>query len=106
MSLHLGWSKNQELSMTVRLLDAEEAMSLGLVNHLVEAKDVVAKACEVAELFAANPSVAWKRTKARFREIALAGFDDAFHAGVLGQQETYAKGEPQTVIEAFMSKKK
>ncbi|MDD9904978.1 MAG: enoyl-CoA hydratase/isomerase family protein [Rhodospirillaceae bacterium] len=106
MSLHLGWSKNQELSMTGRLLDAEEAMSLGLVNHLVEAKDVVARACEVAELFAAKPSVAWKRTKARFREIALAGFDDAFRAGVLGQQEAYAKGEPQAVIDAFMSKKK
>ncbi len=92
--------------MTGRLLDAEEAMSLGLVNHLVEAKDIVVKAREVAELFAAKPSVAWKRTKARFREIALAVFDDAFRAGVLGPQEAYAKGELQTMIDAFMSKKK
>lgn len=105
MSLHLGWSKNQELSMTGRLLAAEEATSLGLINHLVARDQVVAKACEVAQSFSEKPSVAWKRTKARFREIALAGFDEAFRAGVLGQQEAYAKGEPQAVIDAFLGKK-
>ena len=49
-----------------------------------------------------QPSVAWARTKLRFREIALAGFDEAFRAGVLGQQDAYVKGEPQAVIDAFM----
>jgi enoyl-CoA hydratase/carnithine racemase len=105
IGLHLGWSKNQELSMTGRLLDAEEAVSLGLVNHLEAADAVVPKACAIAEEFAAKPSVAWRRTKARFREIALAGFDEVFRAGVLGQQEAYAKGQPQAVIDAFFSKK-
>ncbi len=103
MSLHLGWSKNQELSMSGRLMEAEEAHGLGLINHMVAADQVIAKACEVAETLAAKPSVAWARTKARFREIALAGFDEAFRAGVLGQQEAYAKGEPQAVIDAFMA---
>lgn len=103
MSLHLGWSKNQELSMTGRLLDAEEANSLGLINHLVERDQVVPTACEVARSFADKPTVAWKRTKARFREIALSGFEEAFRAGVLGQQEAYARGEPQAVIDAFMA---
>ena len=106
MGLHLGWSKNQELSMTGRLLTADEAQSLGLVNHLVAAEDVVSKACEIAADFAGKPSVAWKRTKARFREIALSGFDEAFRAGVQGQQEAYAKGEPQAVIDAFLNKKR
>tara|TARA_Y100000588_G_C14123372_1_gene868254 strand:+ start:454 stop:1212 length:759 start_codon:yes stop_codon:yes gene_type:complete len=106
MGLHLGWSKNQELSMTGRLLTAEEAQTLGLVNHLVAAEDVVSKACEIVTDFAEKPSVAWKRTKARFREIALSGFDEAFRAGVLGQQEAYAKGEPQAVIDAFLNKKR
>ena len=36
MSLHLGWSMNQELSMTGRLMEAEEAAALHIVNHLVE----------------------------------------------------------------------
>ena len=103
MSLHLGWSKNQELSMTGRLMEGGEAHGLGLINYMVEPDQVVAKACEVAETLAAKPAVAWARTKARFREIALAGFDEAFRAGVLGQQEAYATGEAQAVIEAVLA---
>ncbi len=104
MSLHFGWSMNQELSMTGRLMDAEEATALRIVNHLVERDALIEKACAVASEFSKKPSVAWARTKARFREIALAGFDEAFRAGVLGQQEAYAKGEPQAVIDAFLAK--
>jgi enoyl-CoA hydratase/carnithine racemase len=103
MSLHLGWSKNQELSMTGRLMEAAEAEGLGLINYMVEQDQVVSKACEVARTLAGKPAVAWARTKARFREIALAGFDEAFRAGVLGQQESYAKGEAQAIIEAFLA---
>jgi enoyl-CoA hydratase/carnithine racemase len=105
MSLHLCWSKNQELSMIGRLIEEEEATSLGLINHSVARDQVVSKACEIAWSFSEKPSVAWKRTKARFCEIAVAGFDEAFRAGVLGQQEAYAKGEPQAVINAFLGKK-
>ena len=31
--------------------------------------------------------------------------NEAFRAGVLGQQESYAKGEAQAVIEAFLAKR-
>ena len=91
--------------MTGRLLEAEEATSLGLINHLLARDQVVPKACEVSWSFSENLPVAWKRSKGHFREIALAGFDEAFRAGVLGQQEAYAKGEPQRVIDAFLGKK-
>jgi enoyl-CoA hydratase/carnithine racemase len=103
MSLHIGWSKNQELSFTGRLMDAEEAHQLGIANHLVEPGEVIPKAREIAQDFAAKPKIAWARTKARFREVAMRGFDDAFRAGVLGQQEAFAAGEPQAVIEKFLA---
>ncbi len=106
MSLHLGWSINQELSFTGRLMDAEEAAELRLINHLVAQDQVVAKACEVAADFAAKPSVAWRRTKARFAEIALRGFDEALRLGVLGQQEAFAKGQPQEIMAAFLASRK
>ena len=103
MSLHIGWSKNQELSFTGRLMDASEAHQLGIANHLVEPAEVVPKAREIAKDFATKPKVAFARTKARFREVAMRGFDDAFRAGVLGQQEAFAAGEPQAVIEKFLA---
>jgi enoyl-CoA hydratase len=103
MRLHLGWSMVQDLSFTGRLLEAAEAGRLGLINHMVAEDQVVAKACAVAEEFAAKPGVAWARTKARFRELALEGFDEAFRAGVLGQQEAFAAGEPQAIMDAFLA---
>ncbi len=106
MSLHLGWAKNQELSLTGRLMPAVEAQELGLINFLVEPDRLIAKACEVAEDLSQKPATAWRRTKERFREIALAGFNEAFRAGVLGQQEAFAKGEPQAVIDAFLASRK
>ena len=59
-------------------------------------------ACGIAGDFASNPSVAWVCTKSQFRGIALAVLDEAFRARVLGQQEAYAKSEPQAVIDVFM----
>lgn len=105
MSLHLGWSINQELSMTGRLMDAEEAERFGLLNRVVPADEVIAVAADLARHLAGKLPTAWARTKQRFREIALQGFDDAFRAGVLGQQEAFAKGEPQRFIDDFFAAK-
>ena len=83
----------------------EEGQQLGLINHLVNKDELITKACSVASEFSQKPPNAWKRTKHRFREIALSGFEEAFRAGVLGQQEAYAKGEPQKIMTAFLQKK-
>ena len=64
--------------MTVRLMDAGEAHGLGLINHLVEKDELIPTACRIVREFAAKPSVAWVRTKARFREIALSGLMKRF----------------------------
>jgi enoyl-CoA hydratase/carnithine racemase len=87
-------------------MTAAEARELRLINHLVAPDQLIAKACEVAEELAQKPATAWVRTKARFREIAMAGFEEAFRAGVLGQQEAFARGEPQAVIDAFLASRK
>lgn len=105
IGLHLGWSMNQELSMTGRMMDAEEARRFGLLNRVVAPDQVVATACELAEHLASKLPTAWARTKKRFREVALEGFEEAFRAGVLGQQEAFAKGEPQGFIDAFFAAK-
>jgi enoyl-CoA hydratase/carnithine racemase len=105
ISLHLPWSMNQELSMTGRLMDAAEAKHYGLLNRVVARDQVIPTACELAEHLAGKLPTAWARTKKRFREVALAGFEEAFRAGVLGQQEAFAKGEPQSFMDAFFAAK-
>ena len=104
MSLHLPWSVNQELSLTGRLMNAEEAAALHLVR-IVPADDLLANAVEQATVLGSKPGTAWRQTKARFREVALRGFDEAFRAAVAGQQEAFARGEPQAIMNAFLARR-
>ncbi|MGI9426417.1 MAG: enoyl-CoA hydratase/isomerase family protein [Hyphomicrobiaceae bacterium] len=106
MTLHLGWSMNQELSLTGRLMDVDEAANLRLVNHVVPLEELIPKACEIAGNLAGKPATAWRRTKARFAEVALRGFDEALRSGVLGQQDAYARGEPKAIMKAFIANRK
>ena len=85
---------------------ADEAERHGLFNRVVAPDQVIATACELAEHLAGKYPTAWARTKKRFREVALQGFEEAFRAGVLGQQAAFANGEPQAFIDGFMAKKK
>lgn len=104
MSLHLGWTRNLELSYTGRLMDAEECRALGLLQHLTDPDTLPAKALEVAGELAGKSPTAFMWTKRRYREVTQAAFDDAFRAAVAGQQDCYRNGEPQAAIAAFLDK--
>ena len=105
MSLYLGLGQNLDLSLTGRLVEGEECLRMGLLNHLVATDRLMAKAMEVARELGAKPPTAMRRTKQRFREITQAAFDSAFQAGVDGQRECYERGEPQRAIGEFLAKK-
>jgi len=105
MSFHLPRSVNQDLSYTGRLMDAEEAMRHGLLHRIVSAGRVVEDAVALAAQLADKPGAAWRRSKARFRQQALAGFEAALAEAIAGQQETYAAGEPQKVMGEFLARR-
>ena len=105
MTLHLGWAKNQELSYTGRFMDCDECERLGLLAAVVEANRVIGRAKELAGELAAKAPLAFRRTKARFRELAMRGFEEAFRAGTLGQQAAYARGEPQAIMANFLRRR-
>ena len=104
MTLHIGLSKNIELSLGGDLITASQAHHMGLVHHLVEAGEVLSTATRVARTLAANPGTAFKLTKQRFREMTQAGFDEACAAGARYQAACYAAGEPQRVLGARLRK--
>jgi enoyl-CoA hydratase/carnithine racemase len=103
MTLHIGLSKNIELSLGGDLITATQAHQLGLVHHLVETDQVLSTAIGVARTLAANPRTAVKLTKQRFREMTQAGFDEACAAGARYQTACYSAGEPQRVLAARLS---
>jgi enoyl-CoA hydratase/carnithine racemase len=98
MTLHLGLSKNIELSLTAEPIGAEQAHALGLVHQLVPPDAVLPVAHRLALSMAALPTNAFRLTKQHFREMTQAGFDQACAAGARLQAECYASGEPQRVL--------
>ena len=105
LSLQVGHSLNQQLSLTGELLTGERASQLGLVNDLVAPEQVLPRAMERARALADLPVTALRATKRRFREKTQPGFDEACSAGIRYQLECYSSGEPTRVMQAFLARR-
>lgn len=105
MNARLGLSRTIELTLTGRMMEAEECHRIGLIHHLVPQGEVMAKSREVAALLAAKPAIAMRLNRRRFREMTQPAFDEAFEAGQSIQAEAYASGEPQKAMEAFFAER-
>src|SRR6478672_11169146 len=98
----IGLARTMELTLTGRMMEAEEAHLIGLINYLVQRpEDVMPKAREVAELMASKPVMAFRLNKQRFRQVTQEAFDEAFRNGGKIQAEAYASGEPQETMRRF-----
>ncbi len=54
LPMQIGWPKAKELLFTARVVEAEEAYQIGLLNHLVSVDALMPKAMEIAQQIAAN----------------------------------------------------
>ena len=101
MTLHLGLSQNQQLSIIGELISGQRGYELGLINYLVPRDEVLGKALAVAQDLTRLGATALKLTKRRFRELTQPGFDAALEAAKRIQREAYASGEPQAAMKRF-----
>jgi enoyl-CoA hydratase/carnithine racemase len=60
----VGWPIAKELLFTARVVEADEAWRIGLLNHLVPRRELRAKTMELARLIAGNDQAAVKGVKA------------------------------------------
>lgn len=101
MNMMLGMSRTIELTLTGRLMDAQECHHIGLIHHLVPADQVMARTLEIARDLAAKPPVAMRLDKLRFKEMSEASFRETIDAAIRHHRTSYASGEPQRMVEAF-----
>lgn len=101
----LGLSRTIELTLSGRMMEAEECHRIGLVHKLVAQDDVMRSALDTARMLATKPSVAMRLNKRWFREITDAGFNRALDVGIRTQKESYATGEPQRYMEMFLAER-
>jgi enoyl-CoA hydratase len=101
----LGLARTTELTLTGRMMDAQECQAIGLISRLVPQDQVMPAALALAGELAAKPPVAMRLNKARFREVTEAGFRECIAAGIRNQREAYATGEPARMMEEFLAKR-
>ena len=82
----IGNSRAKDLIFTGRFVPAEEAMTMGLVNEVVEPSSVLPRAMEIANLLATGPSQAMKAAKTAIDE----GSEKSLAEGLLVEQKLFA----------------
>ena len=99
----IGLARTIDLTLTGRMMDAEECRSIGLINKVVPPDQVLAESLALGAELAAKPPVAMRLNKKRFREVTEPGFRDCLEAGVRVQRESFATGEPARMMEQFFA---
>jgi enoyl-CoA hydratase/carnithine racemase len=82
----VGVGRAKELIFTGRFVAAEEALRIGLVNEVVPADEVYARATKLAERFAAGPTVALLAAK----QVIANGVDTDMATGLLLERQAFA----------------
>jgi enoyl-CoA hydratase/carnithine racemase len=101
----IGIARTIDLTLTGRMMDAEESFRIGLINRIVPQEQVMEAALALATELAGKPPVAMRLNKARFREVTEASFRECLAAGIRNQREAYATGEPARMMEEFLAKR-
>ena len=76
----VGWPMAKELLFTARIVGAEEAYRIGLLNHLVPRAQLRDKTMELARMIAANHSGAVKGVKALMLQQMAQNLEQQFNA--------------------------
>ena len=100
----IGLSKAMELILTGRMIKADEALSLGLVDKVVPPEALMEEAVALAYAIAANAPVAVRNSKAAIRRFTGASLkaDLDKEAELFGA--CFATGDQKMAMEAFVNK--
>jgi len=106
LTRQVGEKRARDLLLTGRLVDAAEAKELGLVNELVAAENLMARAHELAEtILAASPS-SITRAKHLLVSAAAASVDHDLERAVLESARVRCTPDFKEGLAAFLEKRK
>lgn len=104
MARRLGVAVAAELALSGRMMPADEAARLGLVNRLVDSADVLAQAIEMAQELGSRSSHAVRLTKQWFQQAERQALAQAFDFAWQAQVSAIEQGEMARLVDAFIHK--
>ena len=102
----VGEKQARDLLLTGRIIDAEEACRLGLVNEVVRPEMLLARAHELAENLAANSPASLLATKRLFKAYSHLDLDRQVAAAVDENARIRTTDDFREGVNAFLEKRK
>ncbi|WP_333827194.1 enoyl-CoA hydratase-related protein [Pararhodobacter sp.] len=101
---HLGYQRAAEISFRARPVDAQEALSLGLVLEVLEPGDLMPRALDLAAEIAAKPPAAIRMTKRLLRMAERTQLQD--YLTTVSAMQAAAHGTPDhaAAVAAFVNR--
>jgi enoyl-CoA hydratase/carnithine racemase len=100
----LGLSRTRELTLSGRLMEADEALRLGALHEIVPREAVLERAMEVARDLGGRPRTAMRLIKRRFFEVLEPGLEEAIDAAKRYHRLSFESGEMHAETRRFLAR--
>ena len=105
LSRVVGLTKASELVLTARIIDAREALDIGLVNEVVAPDNLLPRAREFAEQIAVLPPVAIRLAKRTLRHGLESTLSQALDYEELAETHCFSTLDHQEAVRSFLEKR-
>ena len=102
----VGYARAAEIILTSRAVEADEALQIGLLNHVVEGEQLLEQALEMAAMMTRWPPVALRASKCVLQHNVEANLDEALRYEMFGLSHgRKARNDARESREAFVEKR-
>lgn len=101
----IGYGRAMEMMLLATPVDAERALSIGMVSQVVADEDVLTTAKDLATRMAAGPTTAYATIKAALRLAAASDLPTALAQEARGQLAAGMTVDHREAVEAFVAKR-
>lgn len=101
----IGFSKASEMALTGDMIDAREALAIGLVSKVVPDGDLLTAAAAMADRIAANPPHATRLTRRLLREASSMSLAQTLELSAAMQALAHATADHREALIAMLEKR-
>ena len=106
LAVQIGMPKAKEILFSSRIVEPEEALSIGLLNHLVPADQLMVKTLEIAQAIAQNPPELVQGVKQLLNDYVGLRWQDMASTELEARQTRFKPPPPEESFRDFLSRER